>query len=87
MARTTDNNFVDYPLKKVPGELWDRVKQKAEAHRPPLTIRWVIISLLEKFAPPEDGLKPMAKARKPRKKLITPVPPPAAELPDLGESF
>lgn len=87
MARTTDNNFVDYPLKKVPGELWDRVKQKAEAHRPPLTIRWVIISLLEKFAPPEEGLKPVPKARKPRIKAAAPPPPPSTELPDLGDSF
>lgn len=63
MPRTVDHNVVDYILKNVPGELWDRAKAKAAASTPPLTLRWVLISLLERWAPVDGVVQPPKKLR------------------------
>jgi len=103
MARTKENNTVTYNLNGIPGDVWDRAKAKAASYRPPLSMRWVIIQLLEKFAPASEeelaataaaNLKKIAPVRaanaRRAKEGPKPPKPPAPSLGDavdLGDSF
>lgn len=71
MARTEANNKVDYLLKGIPGDLWDRCKHKAEVNSPPLSMRWVLIQLLERWAP-ADAKPQRVRTPKPPKASVTP---------------
>ena len=38
-----------YLLKGIPSELWEQAQAKAASQRPPLTMRWALILLLESW--------------------------------------
>lgn len=50
-------NHQTYLLKGIPKDVYDRAKAKAAAHNPPLSIRWILITLLEKWV--NHGAAPM----------------------------
>ena len=100
-TKTPDDSAI-YLLKRIPGPLWDRAKAKAAEHRPPLSMRWVLIQLLEKWTdtvPMVTGetradLSPASVAKPPRvrrpatPKAAKPIPAaPMAPLDDLGGIF
>ena len=98
---TTPDDSAIYLLKRIPGPLWDRAKAKAAEHRPPLSMRWVLIQLLEKWtetAPvpivagetvsPAPVAKPPRVRRPAAPKAAKPIPAaPMAPLDDLGGIF
>ena len=86
-------NETIYLLKGIPLDMYRRAQAKAAANKPPLSIRWVLITLLEKWVgpAPADESKPAApkatrKAKTP-KAAPKPVGPSAAGTPDLGDIF
>jgi len=53
----------DYWLKKVDADLLDRAMAKAKAHDPPVSLKWVLVHLLQKWI----GQTPEPPAGKPQK--------------------
>ncbi len=98
MARNTEGGAdnADYLLKKIPGDIWDAAKAKAAAQRPALSMRWVLIKLLEKWVEgsPAAAPKPKAAPKAARAPRVpkTPTPPAGAPsieggVPDLSNIF
>ncbi len=42
-------NCKDYLFKDIPADLWTRAQEKGKALRPPVSMRWVLIMLLEQW--------------------------------------
>ncbi len=66
-----------YLLKGVPVDLYEAAQQKAAENRPPLSMRWVFISLLEKWVgkrPPSADPKPKIRTEPPKKRGRKPRP-------------
>lgn len=60
-----------YLLKGVPVDLYKAAQQKAAENRPPLSMRWLFISLLEKWVgkrPPSADPKPKIRTEPPKKR-------------------
>jgi len=72
MARAADAKT--YLLKGIPKDVYEAAQKKAAENRPPLSMRWVFISLLEKWV----GMAPPQKAREP--KADTPKAPRARKV-------
>ncbi len=68
--------FVTFSMTKIPRPIWDRAKAKAATYRPPLSMRWLLISLLERFAPEEATAAPAV--------VPEPKPPKPAPKPRLS---
>ena len=49
-----DQTTSTYLLRDVPRELWDRAQAKAASLRPPVSMRWLLMTLLEDWV----GRKP-----------------------------
>lgn len=69
-----------YLLKGIPQATWDQAKAKAAAERPPLSMKWVLIALLEKWVgpPPDTGQSipptpPADKAKRAKKPKAEPT--------------
>ncbi len=58
-----------YILERIPPDTWDRAKAKAASYAPPMSMRWVLIQLLEKWAPRPKG----TRKRKPKAENIPAV--------------
>jgi hypothetical protein len=39
----------DYQLRNVPLDLWQQARAKAKAQQPPMSMRWIIMLLLEQW--------------------------------------
>ena len=46
-AHTPDSKT--YLLKRIPAELWEQAQAKAASQRPPISMRWALILLLESW--------------------------------------
>ncbi len=46
-----------YILERIPPDTWERAKAKAASYKPPMSMRWVLIQLLEKWAPRPKGTR------------------------------
>lgn len=75
-------NETIYLLKGIPKDMYRRAQAKAAANKPPLSIRWVLITLLEKWvgpapadesAPTKAPKASKAKTPKAAAKLESPV--------------
>lgn len=68
----------DYLLKGIPLDVYQQAQEKAAAHRPPLSMRWVLITLLEKwinYQPVQpEGFKKGTEARKAKKAAAAQTP-------------
>ena len=87
-------NETIYLLKGIPLDMYRRAQAKAAANKPPLSIRWVLITLLEKWvgpAPADESAPAKApkarKAKTPKAAAKLESPTAANVAPDLGEMF
>lgn len=81
---------------RLPADLHERAMTKAKATRPPSSLRWIIIQLLERYAPAPEPPKRVSKPKRepkerhgkiPIPKTIPAVPSGSHVTPDLGDSF
>lgn len=99
MPKITDETA--YLLKGIPRATWDAAKDKAANARPPLSMRWVIIQLLERWIqhgksaetaanPAEGNGTARRRVKAPRQPKVGKAKPSASgpmDAPDLADSF
>ena len=79
---------LDYLMRDIPQELWDRFKLKAESIRPPTSMKWIILQLVEKYL--EDNPRTRASAKQKTRKTLRKearLRAPVGDAPELGDVF
>lgn len=89
---------INYPLNGIPEPLWREAQAFAAAATPPLSMKWVLQSLLERWVesqrkkatappPPAPPERRGTHKRQPKAKATPPPAPRAIEAPDLGDAY
>ena len=89
--RHTTNESAAYILKGIDRRLWARAQAKAQGNDPPMSMRWVLIKLLERWVGPDPdptaAPEPAPKPKRAPKVAAVAVAEPVSEAPALEDVF